>query len=116
MELQVVRADDEITHLTLVGRLDIGGVAEIESQFLETAAGRKKPLLMDFSQVTFLTSMGLRMLLAAAKVLEADKIPMVVFQPDPKVEKVLRIGGLDQFMTIEQDEATALERCTKPGS
>lgn len=110
MEMQVVRADDDLTHLSLAGRLDIAGVDSIEEEFMKVAAERGKPLLLDFSQVNFLTSMGLRMLLSAAKILEKEQVPMVIFRPDAKVAKVLRIGGLDQFFELEQEEEAALAR------
>ena len=41
MQLNVIRADDSITHLALLGRLDIQGVNQIQEQFVFNTTSRR---------------------------------------------------------------------------
>jgi anti-anti-sigma factor len=75
MELEIKNHSDQMTYLALRGRLDTAGVAEIELSFTSHTVPRAKPLLLDISDVTFVASLGLRMLLTVAK-------PAV--RPDPQ--------------------------------
>jgi len=50
MQLGVIRADDEMTELALVGKLDIAGVHAIDMKFHLNTATRRKPTLVDLSQ------------------------------------------------------------------
>jgi len=93
MELKVVRSDDQLTHLALSGRLD---VAE------HTKA--KKPVVVDMSEVSFLASLGIRMLFQGAKALFADGSKLVILKPQPLVEEILQTAGLTEIMPIVQDE------------
>src|SRR6187200_2487892 len=54
MELTVIRADDSVTHLAILGNLDIQGVNEIQDRFVFNTAARRKATLVDLSQVTFI--------------------------------------------------------------
>jgi anti-anti-sigma factor len=110
MELTVIRTDDELTHLSLVGRLDLPGVQAVELKFLAYTASRKKPSVVDMAGVTFVSSMGMRMLLSAAKNLKPAGAKLVVLNPGEVVEEALRTAGLDTIVLISKDlgEATRL--------
>jgi anti-anti-sigma factor len=69
---------------------------------------RGKSLLLDMSDVTFLSSLGLRMLFTVAKALDRRGAKTVLLSPQPTVREVLVVAGFDQLMPIHEDEATAL--------
>lgn len=100
MELTLNRADDVLTHVTLVGRLDLPGVQAVELKFLAYTASRKKPSVVDMTGVTFVSSMGIRMLLSAAKNLKSSGAKLSVLNPNAVVEEALRTAGLDQLLPI----------------
>ena len=56
MELEIKNQSDQITYLALRGRLDTTGVDEIELKFTSHTVPMGKPLLLDMSEVTFLSS------------------------------------------------------------
>ena len=66
MNLRIIEDTDDPLLLELVGSLDLEGVREIETVFLAHLTFAKRPVL-DFSQVTFLASFGMRMLLKPAE-------------------------------------------------
>src|SRR5687767_15426811 len=88
-------------HLT--GILDIPGVNEINLKFTVYTATYRKPVIVNMEQVTMITSTGVGMLIAASNALRVYKIPMVLFKPQPAVEKVIRMSGLAAILPIEHD-------------
>jgi anti-anti-sigma factor len=108
MELEIKNQSDQITHLALRGRLDTAGVGEVELKFTSHTVPRGKPLLLDMSEVTFLSSLGLRMLLTVAKTLGLRGAKTVLLSPQPAVREVLSLSGFDQIIPIHNDDGTAL--------
>ena len=56
MELAIRNQTGQITHLALRGRLDVAGVGAVELKLTSHTVPRGKPLLLDMSEVTFLSS------------------------------------------------------------
>jgi anti-anti-sigma factor len=108
VELEIKNQSDQITHLALRGRLDVAGVGEVELGLTAHTVPRAKPLLLDMSEVTFLSSLGLRMLLTVAKALDRRGAKMVLLSPQQAVRQVLRLSGFDQLIPVRNDEGTAL--------
>ena len=108
MELEIKNQSDRITHLALRGRLDTAGVGEVELKFTSHTVPRAKPLLLDMSEITFLSSLGLRMLLTVAKALDRRGTKTVLLSPQPAVREVLSLSGFDQLIPVHNDEGTAL--------
>jgi anti-sigma B factor antagonist len=108
MELQIKNQSDQITHLALRGKLDTAGVGEIELKFTSHTVPRAKPLLLDMSEVTFLASLGLRMLLTVAKALDRLGAKTVLLNLQPAVREVLSLSRFDQLMPVYNHEETAL--------
>lgn len=108
MELQVIRTDEEVTHIALVGRMDHNGVQAVEAEFNAVVAGRAKPAVVDMAGVTFVVSIGVRMLLSVAKNLGANGHKLALVHTQPLVAETLRLAKLDQIFVLADDEATAL--------
>ena len=85
--------DGGIGHICLSGRLDVRTVPKIEAKFAVAAEGRS--LIVDLSGVELMNSVGLGMLITHANMLRAAGRSMVLLSPSPRVEKVVRIAGLD---------------------
>ena len=108
MELEIKNQSDQITHLALRGRLDTAAVGEIELKFTSHTVPRAKPLLLDISEVTLLSSLGLRMLLTVAKALDRRGAKTAILSPQPAVREILNLSGFDKLMPVHNDEGTAL--------
>ncbi len=109
MELNTFDSGNGITGVGLSGSLDIVGVAEVEMEFIQIAA-LGKSMIVDLSEVSFLASLGMRMLLSAAKKLHADGRKMVLVAPQSAVRAALEIVGFQMLLPVVQtlDEATEL--------
>ncbi len=107
MEMQETRNEDGVIVLKLSGRLDLAGVGQIESAFKLKAADARKGLLLECSQLSFLASLGMRMLMMAAKTMQGKNGKVVVICPQEEVENALRMSGLDQVIPLADGECAA---------
>jgi len=94
--------------LRLSGRLDAmtGPVAEEHVQ--RAIDSDPKKLALDFSEVDYLSSAGLRILLSATKKMQNIGGACVVFSVAPKVMNVIRMAGFDKVVKIVATEQDAL--------
>ena len=106
MDMQVIQADDEITHVVLDGRFDIQGAQEVDSRFGELA-GMSKALVVDLSRVSFLASLGVRTLMLSARTLIGRGAEMAVSGANENVEKVLRTTGFHEVAGLYPDYESA---------
>ena len=110
MQLTVIRSDDTITHVSIHGRLDIDGVNAVADRFTFETAARRRATLVDLSHVTFIASLGMGMLVGAAKSLNRHGAKMVLLAPNALVHESLHAAGIDSVIPIArvEDEAKAL--------
>lgn len=109
MELKVIGDSRELLHLAIIGSLDIEGVQAIEAQFLGYASKAKKPAIVDMSGVSYLTSVGIRLLLNGSRTLEAGGARMVLYDLQDLVKDILKTAGLSGAFHIAPDKERALE-------
>ena len=109
MATAIIRADDSLTHVAILGRLDIQGVNCIQDQFVFNTTARRKATLVDLSQVTFIASMGMGMLVSAAKSLHRQGVKMVLLNPTDLVQRALEAAGIQQVIPIANQAEDALQ-------
>jgi anti-sigma B factor antagonist len=113
MELETSDVGQGATRIALRGRLDVPGVDAIETRFTALAAAAGKNALVDLSGVSFIASMGIRMLIAAARGMQLKQRKMVIFGPQELVKEVLdnvNLGALIPIVDTEQSALQALVR------
>lgn len=90
--------------LSLSGRVGSESAVELRRQLDRTTGS----LLIDFSQVTFMSSAGLGVLLATQKRLAANQKELYLCNVSAPVKNIFSLSGLDsifQFVTPELDNA-----------
>lgn len=108
MNLQYDELADGTRLVKLEGKLDMHGVAEVEKSLATHTEGAGVTLLLDFSQVEYIASIGIRLLLTTAKTLKSHSGRMAVLGASPLVEEVLNLSGLSQIIPIHADLQAAL--------
>jgi len=108
MRLVVLALENGITNVVLAGRMDIEGADSVDLQF-SVIAGAKKKVLVDLSQVTLMSSLGLRTLAMSAKAIANKGGKMVIVGPQPSVEKILKSSGVDTLIPVVRDTQAASE-------
>ena len=107
MELEMIDLGGA-SKIRLEGRLDTPGVGQIETRFTASVVAPGRNALVDLTQVTFVSSMGIRMLLATARGLGLKKAKMVLFGAQPLVKESLDNVCLPDLIPLADDEGAAL--------
>ena len=100
MELQYSELENNIRLIKLIGKLDILGVGEIETKFTGYCAGENPRVLVDISDVEYLSSIGIRLLMLNAKSIASRNGRMVLLKPNPEVRKLLEVTGIPAIIPV----------------
>lgn len=100
MEIQYSEKNNGIGLIKLIGTLDIIGAGDIESKFTGYCAGDGSRVIVDLSNVDFLASIGIRLLVLSAKSVASRGGKMVLIHPSPEVQSVLEMTGIPAIIPI----------------
>lgn len=99
-----------ITIINLQGMLNSNTAQGLETQLLEQIDAGVRQLLLDFSQVDYVSSAGLRVTLVLAKRLKQEAGQLVLCAMQPHVHEVFDISGFMAILSVEADRAAGLAR------
>jgi len=100
MEIHYSELKNGLGLIKLNGTLDIIGTGDIETKFTGYCSGDKVRMIVDLSQVDFLASIGIRLLMLTAKSIASRGGKMVLLNPIPEVHHVLEITGIPAIIPI----------------
>lgn len=93
----------DTTVVAPMGRIDHRSAAELEAVLLPRvaeAAARRGALVLDFSGVDYISSVGLRVLMIAAKSMRARKARIGVAALTPTVAEIFTISRFDAVVEV----------------
>jgi len=113
MEISEEQLDGNISKISLSGRMDITGVGDIESDFSSiTADSTKSSIIVDMSDVPYMSSIGIRSLLMNGKAVNRRGGKYVLLNPQAVVENVLVVSGINQILVICNSLEEAITKVT----
>ena len=86
--------------LAIEGRIDTITSQELDEE-INVELGNFDSLIMDFSDLEYISSAGLRVLIATQKKLKADNIPFIIRNVNDTVGEIFRMSGFDKILKIE---------------
>ena len=89
---------NELT-ITIAGRLDTTTAPQLEAEFKQNINGVEK-LVLDFAALEYLSSAGLRVLLAAQKVMNKQG-EMIIRNVNDTINEIFDVTGFIDILTIE---------------
>lgn len=89
-----------VVTLKLEGRLDTTTAPELEAVLL-TELDQTEELVMDFEDLAYLSSAGLRVLLAGQKKVNKSKKTMTICNANDTIMEVFEMTGFADILTIE---------------
>ena len=98
MDIKKIANENAIT-LELAGRLDTTTAPQLEAE-LQSCMDTAEALTLDFAKLDYISSAGLRVLLAAQKVM-GKKGGMKLHNVCPEIMEVFEITGFADILTIE---------------
>jgi anti-anti-sigma factor len=115
MDLQVEHLPGDVDRAIAAGRWDVAGAAEIDMR-LTVLSGSGRSVVLDLAQVSFLSSMGMRSILMAAKAVALRRARLVLLSPGAHVASVLTGAGIDTLVPIHDDIAAAVAAAQGAGN
>jgi anti-anti-sigma factor len=110
MRFEIVELSPTANKIVLAGRLDSATVGGVEVPFTGAVAAGGRSVALDLTGLDFLSSLGIRLLLSAARVVTRRGGRVVLFGAQPMVAEVLAAMALDQVLPLVPTEAEALAR------
>lgn len=107
MQLTKEELEGGVLKVTLSGSFDIAGAGEVDMPFAVISGSRRR-VIVDFSGVDFLASIGIRVLVKAARAIGTKGGKMALFAPNEAARKVLASTGADTLIIVTDDEASAI--------
>ncbi|MGK2855677.1 MAG: STAS domain-containing protein [Thermoanaerobaculia bacterium] len=100
MELREIARADGIVQLALIGKLDVAGLDAVQARFRDLTTTTPRNTIVDLSELEFIGSMGIGMLISCAKAMARQDARMVLAGPQPEVGSVLHMTGIDNVIPI----------------
>jgi len=94
--------------VTAVGEIDVATADTVSTAVSGALADGYARVLLDFSQVTFIDSTGLGMLVKAHREAVATGSRFCVIHPTPQTRKLIRVLGLDALLHVHDSHQQAL--------
>lgn len=99
---------DDILILSLHGRLDAIALPELEEQVNGFINAGKIKIVMDFTEVDYLSSAGMRLLLSTVKRLKTLNGRLIVSAVRESLMQIIRLAGFDNILIIVADIESAI--------
>ena len=103
------RIAEEVTIVQIEGNLDTNTAPEAQAHFDSLADGGNVRIVVDFGPMNYISSAGLRVLLATAKKLKGMGGQLRMFGLNDTVQEVFEISGFSTIFSVFGTEAEALE-------
>lgn len=97
-----------VTKVEMSGRLDTANVGQVETSFIAGIVPKAQHTVLDLTHVTFIASLGIRMLLSAARVLNRRGAKFVMFGATPAVMDIIETTALSDIIPLLGTEADAM--------
>lgn len=104
MEISCEDLSPNLRRIVLAGRMDILGTDNVTDRFAAYATEAKRNVVVDFTGVTFLASIGIRALISNAKALHkmGGRMALVVAE-NTSVARTLDATGIDVLLQTYTD-------------
>ena len=100
MEVNNKRIDDVLT-INVEGRLDSTTAPALEES-MRTIMDGAKEIIFDFTKLEYISSAGLRILLATQKIMNKTDGKLKVIGINDEVKEIFEATGFNEILTVEE--------------
>lgn len=97
----IITPNAEGVNVTLIGSLDTLAAEQIEPQIVDLEGMASKPLTIDCTQLDYISSAGLRLLLRLRKAAAAAAGKVTLCSVNENVMEVLKVTHFDKMFVIK---------------
>ena len=103
----IEKIQDDINIYRLIGRLDTNTSARFEQKLFQTISGGSKKMIVDFKDLNYISSAGIRLIFIAYKALMREDGRIILCSMQKYVREIFKMTGIDSFVPIldNMDEA-----------
>jgi anti-sigma B factor antagonist len=112
MEITEERRADVLI-LRVIGKLDASTSKDLEGKILGLIGAHQEKLVVELSQLDYISSAGLHVFLLAAKRMEEAKGKMVLCSLKDSVKQVFDIAGFSSFLNLEGSTEEAIKNLSR---
>lgn len=98
----VIESAETFTHVQIIGPLDLLGVGAIDLKLTAATASRRKHTIIDLTEVPFMASLGMGLLVQVARALTAREQRLILLAPNATVASAIKTSRLDTMMPIAE--------------
>lgn len=99
MNITKTYKEKELT-ITVDERIDTVTAPDFENEIMDEL-GNFDSLILDFKNLEYISSAGLRVLVLTQKKLKPEGIPFVIKNVNDTIKEILGMSGFDKILTIE---------------
>lgn len=81
-------------------RIDTVTAPDFENEIMDEM-GKFDSLIIDFTDLEYISSAGLRVLIATQKKLKPENIPMTIKNVNDTINEIFKMSGFDKILKIE---------------
>ena len=96
--------------ISLQGQVNSSNAATVESEVLAVVQGGAKNVLLNMTELSYISSAGLRVVLVLAKRLKQAGGKLVIYGMQPHVREVFDISGFLAILNVTASRSEALEQ------
>ena len=98
-----------VTRAVLNGRMDSLSVGQSETSFIAHIVPKEQPAVVDLTNVSFIASLGIRMLLGTARALDRYGARLALYGAQDDVMEIIETTALTEIIPVvgTEDEAVA---------
>jgi len=104
------KKEKDVLVISVSGRIDAVTAPDFEKDLMESIGAGEKILLLLMNKLEYISSAGLRSILAIAKVLKTKEGKLVFAGLQGPVKDVFKISGFGSIFTIFDNEVEALSQ------
>lgn len=104
---------DGILVAALNGRVDSNNANEFQKMMEAEIDPKDKALIMDFEQISYISSAGLRVVVVMAKKFKGPYRKLVICALSEPIKKLFTMTGLDRAMTLRGTRTEAIDEVKK---
>lgn len=99
MDVEIMNAGGVIT-AQVSGRIDSTTAPELDAKISSDVKSAKN-FVLDFANVEYISSAGLRVVLAASKVVKGNQGTFKIINTSPLIKEIFDMTGFSEVITIE---------------
>ena len=103
-----INRDTNALTVKVQGRIDGSNASEFQDRVKSIFTNEDKTVMMDMSELEYISSAGLRVVLMLAKLLEQRKVNFMIHSLSDSIKEVFEISGFDKIISVHDSRERAL--------